>query len=48
MPIIVLGVSLVITAEFISLINNVDTARANIIKLADAMIASQNTTTSTK
>ena len=45
MPIIILGVSLVITAELVSFIDSVNTARANVIKLADAMI---ETTTSTK
>ena len=40
MPIIILGVSLVITAEFVSFVDNVNTVRANVIKLADAMIAS--------
>lgn len=41
MPIIILGVSLVIVAEFASFIDSVDTARANVIKLADAMIAAK-------
>ena len=41
-------VSLVITAELVSFIDDVNTVRANVIKLANAMIASQNTTTSTK
>ena len=45
MPIIILGVSLVIAAELVSFIDDVNTVRANVIKLADAMIAS---TTSTK
>lgn len=40
MPIIILGVSLVITAEFVSFIDNINTVRANVIKLVDAMIAS--------
>lgn len=40
MPIIILGVSLVITAELVSFIRDVNTVRANVIKLADAMIAS--------
>lgn len=41
MPIIILGVSLVITAEFVSFIDSVNTVRANVIKLADAMIAAK-------
>ena len=41
MPIIILGVSLVMVAEFVSFIDSVDTARANVIKLADAMIAAK-------
>ena len=40
MPIIILGVSLAITAELVSFIDSVNTVRANVIKLADAMIAS--------
>ena len=40
MPIIILGVLLVITAELVSFIDSVNTVRANVIKLADAMIAS--------
>lgn len=44
-PVMILGVSLVITTEFVSFIDSVNTVRANVIKLADAMIAS---TTSTK
>ena len=40
MPIMILGVSLVITAEFVSFIDDVNTVRTNVIKLADAMIAS--------
>ena len=36
----ILGVSLAIIAEFVSFIDSVNTVRANIIKLADAMITS--------
>lgn len=41
MPIIILGVSLVIVAELVSFIDSVNTVRANVIKLADAMIAAK-------
>ena len=41
MPIIILGVSLVIVAEFVSFIDSVNTVRTNVIKLADGMIATK-------
>ena len=41
MPIVILGISLVIVAELVSFIDNVNTVRANVIKLADAMIAAK-------
>ena len=41
MSIVILGVSLVIVAEFVSFIDSVDTARANVIKLVNAMIAAK-------